>query len=112
FEEIAVGGSRRRTGAAIARAAEVGSPLARAPQVKRFDLGDVLRQVGDGRRKIVQHPVDPRPGGGVRVIGDEGEGASPRWCTAPSERGGQVGSVARVLYRDRGPVLEGRAGEC
>src|SRR5213079_2905122 len=61
-EEVAVGWSRGWAGAAVARAAEVVTPLARPAQVQRFDLSDVFREVGDGTRQIVQHPMDPGTG--------------------------------------------------
>src|SRR6266849_717259 len=111
LEEVAVGRSRWWTGATVARATEVVAPLARPTQVERFDLGDVFRELGDGRRQIVQHPVDPGTGGSVGIIDDEGEPSRPRRRAAPAERRGHVYAVARVLGRDGGPLSERGTGE-
>jgi len=56
LEEVAVGWSRRRTGATVARAAEVVPPLSCPTQVERFDLGHVLGELGDGRRSFTLTP--------------------------------------------------------
>src|SRR3989449_9131728 len=94
-----------------ARAPEVVPPLTRPIQVQRFDLGNVLRELGDVSRQIVQHPVDPGPGRSVGVIRDEGEASRPHRRAAPAERRRHVYAITRVLDRDGGPLSERGAGE-
>ena len=98
LEEITVGLTGGRTGAAVADAAEVVETLAGAVVEQRV-FGRVGRQDGRFGWDVPDEPMGPGAGGRVGVVRDEGEGLGVGRGAGPGEVGGDVVVVAPDKFK-------------
>lgn len=102
LEEITMRLAGRRAGTVVTGLLEIIVALVRTV-IGLFSFGKILGEGAERGGQIVEEPVDPAAGGGVRVVGDESKALRGGRGVAPGEGGGDVRAVAGELLRDGGP---------
>src|SRR5438309_1310642 len=101
----------RRARPSIADAPEVVAALG-GTVVEGLGFGNAFWKLAGAWRDIPDEPVGPGSAGGVRVVGDEGQGLSLGRCSGPLKGRRDVVGVAGVALGDGGPVGERGRCEC
>lgn len=100
LEEIAMRPAGWRTGTTVAEFVEIVTALVGAVG-ELLPVGDVFREFASADRQVVENPMDPSAGGGVRIVHDEREGLRGGGRIVPGELGRNVKSVAGECLGDR-----------
>ena len=100
LEEIAMRLARRRTGTTVAKFVEIVTALVGAVG-ELLPVGYVFRELASADRQVVEYPMDPSAGGGVRIVHDEREGLRGGGRIFPGELGRNVKAVAGECLGDR-----------
>ena len=100
LEVIAMRLAGWRTGTTVAKFVEIVTALVGAVG-ELLPVGDIFREFASADRQVVENPMDPSAGGGVRIVHDEREGLRGGGWIVPPELGRNVKAVAGECLGDR-----------